>query len=189
MNVVFDFDKTLTRRDTTRPLFFFLARQQGRRPWFYVMAYGLYRLGLWSERRFKSALVRRYVRGLRPQDTAAAAAACLRNLQPAGMNESILTALRGHLAAGDRVFVASANFDFLIAAFCAAEGVGDHFATGLAVTDGRYTGELSGTILKGAAKLAALEKAFGADGLQTLKFYGDAEDRILLQRIPNHVKV
>jgi|GEM_PF-6103561 len=189
MNVVFDFDKTLTRRDTTRPLFFFLARRHHQSPWPYLVYFGLYRIGLWGEHRFKSALVRRYLRGRTVEEMAEAAGEFVATLLTSGLNEQIASDLAGHLDQGDRVFIASANFDFLIEAFGRARGIQEAFFTRLEVADGRYTGEIASPIVKGPEKLRVLEDAFGPDGLDTLKFYGDAEDAAVFARIPNHVIV
>lgn len=189
MNVVFDFDKTLTQKDTTRRLFFFLAKRNHQSAIVYVVCYGLYRLGLWSEHRFKSALVHHYIRGRSLADLMASANKFVNGLQDGHLNETTIAALRQHLVDGDRVFVASANFDFLIQAFCATHGITDFFATSLEVDGDQYTGSISGTVVKGQEKTRALETHFGKDGLAKLKFYGDAEDQILLDNIPNHVKV
>ena len=189
MNVVFDFDKTLTRRDSTRQLFFHLARRNQQSTIPYVAYYGLYRLGLWSEHRFKSSLIRRYVQGRSPADVAAAAAVFVGDLQDGHMNKTTLAALRRHLEAGDAVFVASANFEFLIRAFCETHDIPHYFATALETDGSRYTGDIKGAIVKGPEKLRRLESHFGSQGLAELKFYGDAEDRVLWDHIPNHVEV
>ena len=189
MNVVFDFDKTLTRRDSTRKLFFHLARRDHQSTLPYVAYYGLYRLGLWSEVRFKSSLIRRYVQGRSLADVAASAAEFVRELQDGHMNETTLAALRRHLEAGDTVFVASANFEFLIRAFCDAHGIPDFFATALETDESQYTGDIEGAIVKGPEKLRRLESHFGSQGLAKLKFYGDSEDMVLWDHIPNHVEV
>jgi HAD superfamily phosphoserine phosphatase-like hydrolase len=189
MIAVFDFDRTLTRRDTTRRLCGHLARRCGRSSWYYVAAWLGFRLHLWDERRFKTALARHFLAGCPVPEAEAAAAACLAELKDGGFRAPVLATLRRHVAAGDRVYVASANFDVLIAAFGADEGLAGWFATALDVAEGVHTGELAGPVLRGESKLAALEAAFGTTGLDELKFYGDAEDRVLLQRIPNHEQV
>jgi len=189
MNVVFDFDKTLTTRDTTRRLFFYLGKQNGQSRLAYVAFYLLYRFGGWSEHRFKSSLVRHYLRGRLVSDVNVSTGLFVDDLMGALMNGHMLNALRQHLVDGDRVFLASANFEFLIKAFCELNGISDYFATSLETDAGRYTGKVAGPIVKGVEKLRTLESYFGTEGLRRIKFYGDAEDRVLHEHIPNHVVV
>lgn len=188
MNVVFDFDKTLTRKDTTRPFIFFIARERGMSPAAYLLYYGLYRLKIWNERRFKTALVQHYLAGLTVPEGEDLARRFLDWLADGQLKTSTVTALEDHLRKGDVVHVASANFDILIRTFCQTRNIPHYFATTLDVDGGRFTGVLSGPIVKGAAKLEKLRDHFGAE-FGGIRFYGDAEDRVLLDAIPDHVEV
>ncbi len=130
-----------------------------------------------------------YLRGRLVSEVAASASTFVDSLKNEGMNEVIVDALHQHLANGDNVFLASASFDFIIKAFCAGKNIIKYFATELEIVDDRYTGNIRGRIIKGAVKLSTLESYFGIDGLDNIMFYGDSEDRIVLDRIQNHIEV
>lgn len=93
--------------------------------------------------------------------------------------------LRWHLRQDHRVVIVSASYEPYIRVVTRWLGGGDVVATQLEVVDGRCTGELDGANCRGPEKVRRLEAWMGAEGLDrrsvTLFAYGDsAGDRELL---------
>jgi HAD superfamily hydrolase (TIGR01490 family) len=105
-----------------------------------------------------------------------------RRIRADGLNE--IEALRH---AGAAVMLVSGAIAPLAARIAAAVGVGDVVATGVAPpVDGRFSGQVEGSMLLGNSKLAAVrrhaERRFGAGGWRLWRVYGDHEaDLALLQ--------
>jgi HAD superfamily phosphoserine phosphatase-like hydrolase len=189
MIVIFDFDETLTLRDSTRPLFFYLGRRFGKSNLAFIGAYLLYRLKALGEHGFKSFLIRHYLKGLSLEQVERATSEFLEHWGKENMNVDIEVKLREHLEAQDTVYVASANFDFLIREFCRTRNVNQYYATVLEVVDGKFTGAINGAIVKGKEKVRVLENALGHEPLRDSKLYCDSQDHELMKFVPNHVLV
>jgi len=182
----FDFDETLTRRDTVVP---FLRRLAGNR-----------RLGsgiaLRSVRTFQ-ALARRdrhLLRSIvtevvftgRPIDAVELAAAEFGDqLAADGLRDDTVARLRWHLAEGHRVVIVSASYEQYVRRVAQHLGIHGVIATRLDVVDGRCTGRLHGPNCRGAEKVRRLEEWLAEQDLDradvTVWAYGDSSgDRDLL---------
>lgn len=178
----FDFDGTLTRRDTLLP---FLAHVAGRRAVARALAeravpLALAVLGRGDRGEQKEQMLRRLLAGRRLAEVEALAedfadAAVARRLRHEAVDH-----LRAHLAAGDHVVVVSASPELVVAPIARRLGPVDVLGTGLEVVDGRLTGCLDGRNLRGPEKVRRLTEWLGEGG--TLHWaYGDsAGDRELL---------
>jgi phosphatidylglycerophosphatase C len=178
----FDFDGTLTARDTIWP---FLRAVAGRG----ALARGLPRtlpvlagrgLGLVGPTPTKARLFQVYLRGRRLQDVADAATRFARDELPALVRPDAIARVRWHQARGDRCVVVSASPELYIRRWAAAEGL-EAIGTRLEVDAAdRLTGRYDGRCCDGAEKVRRLRDLIGP-GDRELFAYGDSRgDREIL---------
>jgi len=180
--VAFDFDGTITVRDSFRA---FLRWRAGR----FGYAFGLVRLAPAAVRwlfdrnlsRLKAAMVRVYLRGvsrdeLERQATEFAAAAAPMLLRP-----DALKVWRRHRQDGCRMVIVTASPEPIVAPFARGLGADLLLGTRLAYKeDGRVAGGLDGSNCRGAEKVRRLKAVFGED-MYLAVAYGDTDgDRELL---------
>lgn len=182
----FDFDHTLTTRDSVVP---FLAAVAG----WPRLAVGVGRRPIRTTR----ALVARDRDGLRTvateavfagrqlADIDAAAGRFAATLIASGLRDDAVDCLRGHVARGDRVVIVSASYENYLRPVAAELGVAAVLSTRLEHVDGRCTGMLLGPNCRGEEKVRRLAEWFVTTGLDRdeveLHAYGDsAGDRALL---------
>jgi phosphatidylglycerophosphatase C len=181
---VFDFDGTLTRRDTFR--MFLVSCAGGRAAIVRAFAKsplltlrGL-RGGLARNRAKERMLVR--VLGGRPGDEVDAVAAALaQHILERELRADTVARLRWHQAEGHEVVIVSASFDRYVRAVSEALGVGIVFATGWELDgQGRLTGRMEGPNVRGPQKAALLRQFLGGKD-RFVYAYGDSPgDRELL---------
>ena len=178
----FDFDRTLTRRDTFVP---FLRLVRGRRglavdSW---AALRRSRPGTLTRDTLKADLCRAALRGRTRDDLAALGARHAGDVLRTGMRPDTLARLRWHQAEGHRVVVVSAGLDTYLTEVVARLGVDGLVCTTVAFDDhGVATGELSGGNCRGPAKAERLTATWaGQPRPERVWAYGDsAGDRELL---------
>lgn len=181
----FDFDGTLTRRDTLLPFLVHAAgraavgRALARQAWTLPLALS----GMGDRAAQKEQLVGRLLAGRELTEVEALAesfadAAVASRLRPEGVAH-----LRRHLAAGDPVVVVTASPELVVAPVARRLGPVPVLGTRLEVGgDGRLTGRLLGTNVRGAEKVRRLDEWLGEGGGRALRWaYGDSSgDRELL---------
>lgn len=182
----FDFDETLTRRDTVVP---FLRRLAGDRG----LALGLlargHRVAPAAVRRNRDvlrALATEHVfRGRPIAEVEAHAQAYGDEIFAVGLRPDTAGRLAWHREAGHRVVIVSASYEPYVRVVAAHLGVDAVLATQLEVEADRCTGRLLGANCRGAEKLDRLTRWLADGGLArdevTLWAYGDSPgDRELL---------
>jgi phosphatidylglycerophosphatase C len=161
---VFDFDGTLTRRDTLVP---FLNAVCGRRQVCMAMSRHGVRVtravaGLGGEAEAKQALFGRLLKGRRVDEVEAEIPAFTAELLARGMRPEMLARVDWHLAEGHRLIVVSASPELYVGPIARGLGFTSVIATRLEVdTDGRLTGRLLGANVKGAEKVHRLRQEVG----------------------------
>lgn len=182
----FDFDETLTHRDTVVP---FLRRVAGDR----ALALGL----LARTHRLAPAVVRRDRNALRAVATEQVfrdrpiaevdehALAHGGGIVATGLRSDTTARLAWHRDRGDRVVIVSASYEQYVEVVGEHLGVDAVLATRLDVVDGRCTGRLLGPNCRGPEKLDRLTRWLAEQSLTlddvTLWAYGDSSgDRELL---------
>jgi HAD superfamily hydrolase (TIGR01490 family) len=179
---VFDFDGTITRRDSTAA---FCRAEFGSRlplailraaPW--LAGYPVGRVG---RQRLKEALLTPLLGGRPETEVRARAADWAARRLPGMVRPAALERLRWHQAQGHRVVLASASLELLLEPWARSAGVHDVLATRLEVRDGRLTGRIAGRNCYGPEKVARLRALLGDLRGFELYAYGDSEgDRQLL---------
>lgn len=182
----FDFDATLTRRDTVVP---FLRRLAGDRG----LALGLlarsHRLAPAAIRRRRDTLrelaTQQVFRGRPIAEVEAHAQEYGDRIHAVGLRPDTAARLAWHREAGHRVVIVSASYEQYVRVVGGHLGVDAVLATRLEVDGDRCTGRLLGPNCRGPEKLARLRTWLADDGLAlhdvTLWAYGDSGgDRELL---------
>ena len=178
----FDFDGTITDRDTLVP---FLVRAFGRArvaATFGALAgtgFG-YVMGRVSIDEFKRRVLRRLVAGADASRLRALGPAHARALAPR-LRPGALERIAWHRAQGHRLVLVSSTLDLYLADVAAQLGFDDVLCSRLASRDGRCTGELDGADCTGPEKLRRLQALLGDLSAHELHAYGDSDgDRELL---------
>jgi phosphatidylglycerophosphatase C len=186
---VFDFDGTLTTKDSLLPFFrsLYPTGQWLARLSACVPAMAGYATGLLSNHQITTALTRRFLAGV-PLDTAEERARRFAVEELTALeNDEAMRRLREHQSQGHRVVIASANLELYIRHWASLRNAGEVVATRLAVHAGaagrtaRLSGELDGPACHGPEKARRLAAHVGDTSRYEVYAYGDSRgDRELL---------
>lgn len=189
----FDFDGTITRRDTLLP---FLGRLRGRRRLALALAthgWSLARMSAGLEDR--DAVKDRFLLGMLadlPADVVAQAGAAYgeRLATGIGLRQSVCERIEHHRSLGHRLVVVSASPEIYVGPFAERSGFEAALATRLEVADdGRLTGRLVGDNCRGPEKVRRLEAWLGDDEAKVVAYGDSAGDTELLARADVGVRV
>jgi phosphatidylglycerophosphatase C len=181
---VFDFDGTLTKRDSFAP---FIRSACGRRTFRRGIlkqrrAVIRYLLGRSSNQVIKETLITQYFQGWTIADLEAAATKFAQHDLPPMLNLKAMTQLQWHQQQGHRLIIVSANLELYLQPWAAAHGITDVLGTRIAIEDGKVTGKLNGASCYGDEKVERLKVLVGDLSNYCLYAYGDSEgDRPLLE--------
>ena len=174
--VAFDFDGTLTYRDSFLAYLSWLAG-----PWrFWAALPGLAPSGVaWlrdrDRRRLKEALVTRYLKGARREDVERAARAFASERSAGLLRPDALRCWRDWRARGARLIIVTASPEIIVAPFAHGLGADALIGTLLAFdNDDRVAGTLAGPNCRGPEKVARLKAMFG-DDVRLEAAYGDSD--------------
>lgn len=180
----FDFDGTITCRDTLRPFLLQLAGcggvLRGVVP-LLPMLFG-YGLRLIPNDVAKERVLRRFLGGMNNEALHRAGARFAQEQLPRMVRPAALARLQWHQAQGHRCVVISASIEHYVAPWARGAGFDDVIATRLALDDnGCVTGRYDGANCYGAEKARRLHALLGARADYELYAYGDSRgDRELL---------
>lgn len=182
--VLFDFDGTLTIKDTVRPFAVYVARQYKCR-WkllILIIVLSLYKLKVFSDSRLKEMFLKLFFSGKCVAEVSEVARGFLEEgFSGSGFaNLEILEKLKKHVAAGDQVVLVSANFDFFLAPLMTMFGVSRIIATKAETKAGVLTGRIIGDSCKGKKKISCVIDVLGEASLRKSIVYGDREDFALM---------
>ncbi len=174
--VVFDFDGTLTCRDSFRD---FLAWRAG--PVAYAaglasLAKPLLAFAREHDRgRLKAAMIRQFLRGVRREALEQQAIAYAEARSRSLMRPDASRRWRDWRSRGARLVIVTATPETIVAPFARGLGADALIGTRMAFdADDRATGELAGANCRGAEKVRRLRKAFGDDVVLEAA-YGDSD--------------
>jgi len=190
----FDFDGTLTKRDTLLP---FLADVAGSPRVARALAFDAPRLagmaiGRADRDAAKTRLIARALKGRSYVDVAARGRIYARRVVDRGLRPEVLARLRWHQGAGHDVVIVSASLDAYLHEIARLLDVDAVLCTTLEVDrDGIVTGELAGGNCRGPEKAARIAAHLDADRANvTLWAYGDSSgDEELLAMADHPVRV
>ncbi len=173
--IFFDFDKTLTLEDTILPAAYFFLRWRKNKVKFPFAAasYIAFRLKIISEYKFKEMLCAYMVKGLNDEEVYVISSAFFASISSRRFfNPQIIEILKDHNKKGEKIYIVSSNFGFLLEPlkdFVPVDGI---FATEAEKKDKVYSGKISGDVCVADNKL--LRAAHLIPGGQTI-CYGDSE--------------
>jgi phosphatidylglycerophosphatase C len=174
--VVFDFDGTLTTRDTFRPFLQSLGPKRAFARALIATVPALIRAVI--HRRpirdeVKSAIIWSVLRGYSSSSYRAAAMFHSRRIANEWLRAGTCDQLQAHRKRGDRVVIVSASLDAYLQPVVREWGVDEIFATSLEETNGLLTGRLLGPNVRGVEK-ARVVSALRRDD-DELWVYGDSK--------------
>jgi HAD superfamily hydrolase (TIGR01490 family) len=182
--VFFDFDGTLTTRDTIWPFASFLSANQvrpGAARVSFLLTLLLLKLRLISNHRFKKHFLTMLLVGESKERTAGLVRQFHQTQLEPVLNPAMVKVLLDHVAAGDEVYLVSSNFDFFLEPLQERWNLKGILATQAEVLGGLYTGRILGRACDGKEKLARVVNCFGELRAREAVAYGDSRgDSFLL---------
>ncbi len=180
---VFDFDGTLTRRDTLLP-FLAAATSPGRVARALAaqgVTLGLAMAGRGDRDHEKQRLLAALLRGWPLAELEVVAERFADETVERRLRTSSLARLRSHLEDGHAVVIVTASPELVVAPVGRRLGVSAVLGTRLEVTAGRLTGRLLGANVRGAEKVRRLEAWLGPGAAPAAWAYGNSKgDRELM---------
>lgn len=185
--VLFDFDCTLTIRDTIWPFTTFLLKQSRRGYTLQLAALclsGLLRFHLIPNEYFKKGLAALLMRGRSIQELDLIAERFHDAYLERILNRTVVESLEEHIAHSDEIYIVSSNFDFFLKPLQKKWNLAGIIATRTEVLNGVYTGRLVGNACHGKEKVARVIECFGSAMTKEAIAYGDsASDAFLLDSV------
>jgi phosphatidylglycerophosphatase C len=188
----FDFDGTMTRRDTLVP---FLATIAGRRAVAAALATEAPRLayavsGRGDRDQAKVRVLRRVLAGREHADVVAAGRTFGARLVQTGISAEARDRVAWHRRAGHEIAIVSASLDVYLDEVAARLGVGHVLCTALEVDeDGRCTGGLRGPNCRGAEKVARLQTLLDGADVELWAYGNSGGDEQMLALAHHPVRV
>jgi len=180
----FDFDGTLTYRDTLFPFLLHAAGAATFARHLFVLAPTLaaYGLGLMRNDIAKQRVLARFFAGAAPEAVRDQAAQFAEHQLPKLIRPEAMRRFDWHKKQGHRCIVISASLDLYVRHWALKMGFDDVIASHLETrADGRVSGNLSGGNCFGGEKVRRLDALLGPRNGYTLYAYGDSRgDRELL---------
>lgn len=180
---IFDFDGTITRRDSFLPFLFFCF---GYGKVFFIAVTSIpillmYRLGLVSNSKAKEIVFGKFFRGMGEDDfNRLSRSYSLKRISPVIRIKALEKIIR-HGDRGDRVMIISASMENWIRPWADAHGIGHVIATRVEIKDGRLTGRFSSPNCHGKEKVRRLVETMGSLDHYHICSYGDSKgDQALL---------
>ncbi|MDX2163907.1 MAG: HAD family hydrolase [Gammaproteobacteria bacterium] len=179
----FDFDKTMTRKDTLLPFLFHLypLHRKLSKAIKLIPTVVQYKLGILENQEAKERLLKAFLRN-RSHEKLLQEAHVFSNLRLAHyVRAEALKRLHWHQAKGHQCILISAGLEIYLKPWANSLGL-EVSATRLKVHNGRVTGKIDGKNCYGQEKVNRLMKRFGPKENFKLYAYGDSEgDRELLE--------
>jgi phosphatidylglycerophosphatase C len=188
----FDFDGTLTQRDTLGP---FLREVAGTAAFARALAADAPRLALAGVRAAsrddaKERMFRRLLRGRAHADLATLGDAYGMRVATTGLRPEMVERVRWHAEAGHEIAIVSASLDLYIDRAAAILGIGTVLCSRLEVdADAHVTGAIVGGNCRGPAKIRRIREHFGASGYELWAYGDSAGDAEMLAAADHPVRV
>ncbi len=181
--VLFDFDGTLTHRDSfgaflrfSHPPLKWLTNAIALSPFLL-----LYKLRLLSAVRVKQMVLHTFYEGWTTARMVDVAEQFHQEMVPLLLRKNALQKLEEHKAAGHTIAVVSASIDFWLVGFCREHNI-ELIATRMKERNTILTGELDGLNCHGPEKVARIRAAFDLKAFGHIVAYGDsAGDKEMLE--------
>jgi phosphatidylglycerophosphatase C len=184
--VFFDFDGTLTTRDTVLPFGMYLirkchARSVRKTACLFILLAGL-KVRMLSNHGFKQRFCALLLRGASEQEVNLLSSGFANDFVTRVLNPPVVEAMRRHQRSGDEVYLLSSNFSFVLRPLHESWRSRGIIATEVESHNGRFTGKIVGRACDGREKLFRALALFGSDNLRAATAYGDSRsDRYIME--------
>jgi HAD superfamily hydrolase (TIGR01490 family) len=185
----FDFDGTLTRRDTLLPFLLFTlgASAVARHAITLSPTLAGYALGLIDNGVAKERVLVRCLSGMHMDELLQEGERFASYVLPGLLSHGAMQRFEWHKKQGHRCVVISASMELYVRPWATSAGFDDVIATRLEIQeDGRITGKLSGANCFGVEKVRRLESLLGERDGYTLYAYGDSRGDKELMSLANY---
>jgi phosphatidylglycerophosphatase C len=192
--VFFDFDGTLTTRDTIWPFGVFLIRRAHRNSYAkaarLLFLLGCLKVRALSNHQFKERFCSLLLRGRSEQEIERFAKLFADSVVRIALNQPLVDALQQHQRSGDDVYLLSSNFSLVLRPWQETWAVRGMLATEAEIENGRFTGRLVGRACDGREKLARALSVVGRESLEQATAYGDSRsDRYIMEFVKKAIWV
>ncbi|MCU0755156.1 MAG: HAD-IB family hydrolase [Xanthomonadales bacterium] len=184
---LFDFDSTITTRDTFADFIRYVA-PRSRRLWGNALLLPLlvgYRLGVVSGHVLRASAVRVGLGGLTKAEAHARGEAFAVEVLEKLLRTEVMARIDWHRQRGDRVVVVSGALDLYLAPWCRRHGL-EVLCSTLAVQDGRLTGAYRDTQCVAEEKARRVHALLKLEDYGQVHAYGDSPDDHALLRLAHH---
>ncbi|MBC9910088.1 HAD-IB family hydrolase [Chitinophaga varians] len=178
----FDFDGTITRKDTMWEIIRFQKGSAALYTGLLRLAPGLasFKLGRQTAQESKEQVLRHFFGGMPAEQFTENCQRFCRERLPLLIREQAVAAIRKHQQEGRQVVVVTASARDWVAPWCETLGI-NCIASGLEVQHGLITGRLSGVNCNGQEKVVRIREQFNLHDYTDIYAYGDTNgDRPML---------
>ncbi|MBC7935643.1 MAG: HAD-IB family hydrolase [Rhizobacter sp.] len=178
----FDFDGTITSRDTMLALAQFRKGKAGFLSGMALLSPSLValKLNMLSAQKAKQLFLKKFFGGMPANDFDKMCALFSQQVLPALIRKDAWDSLQKHISDGDKVVVVSASAENWIAPWCNKNNIA-FIGTRLEVKNNIITGNLQGLNCNGKEKVSRIKEIFNLADYETIYAYGDsAGDQIML---------
>jgi phosphatidylglycerophosphatase C len=183
----FDFDGTITKKDTMLELARFAKGNSGYlaglcliSPWLVAMKFGLI-----SKRAGKEKLLACFFGGTSIENFNLTCASFTEKIIPALIKKEALEEIKQHLREGTPVVIVSASAENWVAPWCEANKL-LFICTKLQVTGKKITGKLNGENCNGKEKVNRIKELFNLENYSTVYCYGDTGGDKMMLDLASH---
>jgi HAD superfamily hydrolase (TIGR01490 family) len=189
--VIFDFDKTLTKRDTLRPFATYIAKKYNHnyKLFLFYACLVLHKQKLLSDKILKEAFLQLFVKTKSVEEIEKIVNQFFEDRVQNMINNSVLDKLKNHVNSNDKVYIASANFDFILKPLIERWNISGIISTETEKENGHFTGKIVGNTCKGENKLIKIEAVLGEGVLKNIIAYADEEDALLLKSVGQGIRI
>ncbi len=189
--VIFDFDSTITKKDTFRHFAVYVAQQQ--KSYFslilFYVALIMYRARLINDKSLKEFFLKIFFKGMKELEANNISTSFFKDRLPSMIDQEVLSTLQKHVSSEDKVFIASANYDFFLYPLIQEWNLKGIISTTTEKINGKITGNIVGNTCKGKDKVRQIKEHFKIDSIEHVIAYADEEDSCLLASVGKGIKI
>lgn len=189
--VIFDFDKTLTIKDSLAPFANYIAKKRSDYLKLFLFYFSLfiYKLKCVNDKTFKEFFLKLFIRDLNTIDVEKIVREFFNDKLKYLINEKVFNKLENHIVSGDTVYIVSANFDFFLEPIIKIWNLSGVISTQAEKKNSCFTGKIIGNTCKGEDKLRKIETILGYEKLREAIAYGDKQDIYLLKSVAEGIEI
>jgi len=178
----FDFDKTITKKDTLKPLALYISRIKNNPISFYIFLFYClcFKLRIIPNRKLKELFLKLFFDGYSVDRLKDLIFKFEEDFIKMNLNQNIFTEFVNYVRNGSSVFIVSSNLRIFLENLTILKDA-NIIATEVEYNKINNTYKLRGDICSGLEKINRLKQMFGYQIFEKAIFYGDKEDEMLLK--------